>query len=137
MKSAQNNSDKTIGKLSYKLFNNLIENPDELNKNNNHCIQFVSIHLYKAEMKKELQENFTKVIDADKEIYNKFIVGFDNLIDWVVENKIFSKETRLKNLLNKISKEVSIADKIRLLNHYGLEIHRFKKNVKNEILIPK
>ncbi len=80
-------------------------------------------------MKKELQENLIKAISANQEIYNKFIVGFDNLIDWVVENKTFSKETILKDLLNKIGKEVSIKGKIRIINFLNKKSKQYE-NVK-------
>ncbi len=121
----KDDADSTIGDLHHKLFNVFIENQDEINDSADYCIRFTLIHLYKAGMKKELQEDLTKIVNSEKEIFALFVTGVDNLLDWVVENN--KEEIFLKKIFPIVTKESNIETKIRLRNFLNKKAKRYKK----------
>jgi len=121
-------AESAMGELHHKLFNVIFENTDEINDGNNYCIKYAPVHLYKAGMKNELQDNFARIINSEKEIYAQFIAGVDNLLDWVVENKINKKETLFKKILSIVTNESTIETKFRFSNFLTKKAERYKKS---------
>jgi tetratricopeptide (TPR) repeat protein len=108
---SRNDSYKIMGDLNQKYFSEIIVNPNEIDVSADYCIRYVFIHLYLAGMKRELEENLLWVFNAKNEIKQMFIIGVENLFDWVLANHSFSNESLLIKIVKKISNEESLIEK--------------------------
>ncbi len=99
-------ADKVMGKEHARILEMLIENPESMDTANEYAIKYSLVHLYKAGMTKELQGNLVKIMDAEEQVYTKFLPALDALIEYVIKNIDFSHEKLLKNTLQLLSSKV-------------------------------
>jgi len=94
---------QAMAQKQLKLLQMLFGEPDDIEQKHNYCINWALVHLYKANLKKDLQQQMLKIFDADDDLYKTFEPALYNLVDWVVKNKKAEHERLLKNTLNAIS----------------------------------